>query len=110
MTNEELDQRIEREYKANRPVAAGALLMLRCLNMPPDMVTKHQGKTMQECFHAGVYYALALLRGVARTTGAKPMPPTFADLFEQLYSEVKDRTVMGRIDIEGQFDGDGTKH
>jgi hypothetical protein len=110
MTNEELDRWIEHEYEANRPVAAGALLMLRCLEVP-DVVTKPQGLVMQESFTAGVYYALSLLRGAAKA-GAKPLPPGVADLFEQLYGEVHGRTVLGRIDIEAQFVGAhaGTTH
>jgi hypothetical protein len=112
MTDEELDQYIEREYKANRPVAAGALLTLRCLGLP-EVVTRSQGQVMQECFTAGVYYALALLRGAVKASGAQPLPPGIADLFEQLYGEVYNRIVLGRIDIEAQFVDDvlaGTKH
>jgi hypothetical protein len=112
MTNEELDECIEREFKANRPVAAGALLMLRCIGLPPNLVTKPQGEAMQECFTAGVYYALALLRGAGKATGAAPLSPGLRVLFEKLYEEVQDRTVMGRLDIEAQFAdfNAGTKH
>lgn len=112
MTDEELDRYIEREYKANRPVAAGALLMLRCLDLPLAALPDNQIEVMQDCFTAGVYYALALLRGAAKASGAPLLPPGIAALIDQLYGEVKDRTVMGRIDIEAQFGGDDadTKH